>query len=629
VITFMRRYRRALQVGLLLVIVAFVASLFIFGATGPGGGARDSVAVVNGAEIPLDRYQRRYQEYLDHYGRLLRERLSPEAAERLGLSRQVVEDLVQEELIVQRAQAEGLAVDDEELNAQIQAIPAFQDGGRFTLRRYDEVLRRSGYTKSAFESDVRRRFTRSKVEQLVRAGVQVSDAEVAHAWTQSHEQVRVAWGLVELTPLMAAVTPTDDELGAFLAAHSEAFRLPERRRVQYVAVDPKAFRPKVSDAEVETYYRDHGAEFEEPRRVRAAHVVARVSETGGSEAEDRARGKAAEAIRRAKAGEDFAKLARELSEDPNSAAKGGELGFVAKGEVVPDLEHALFALKPGEVAAEPVRTPLGYHALKALEVRPGGKKPLKDVAAQIRERLATEAGERAARARAEEVRARLLGAADFLVEARKLGQAPVETTIARRERAPGQPPDPLEETAFELTRGGVSAVVPTPAGFLVVKQVDALPPSVPPLSEVRDRVVAAVKQQKAEAQALDKARQMLGEAKGGDLGAAARKVGGTSGETPRFSRSKPPERLPGDAVLAALKTPVDSLTGPVKTPQGFFVLKVLERAAPETAGLAAERDKLAAELLARKQGQAWEAWVSAARAQAKIEIPSRWTASPG
>jgi parvulin-like peptidyl-prolyl isomerase len=142
-------------------------------------------------------------------------------------------------------------------------------------------------------------------------------------------------------------------------------------------------------------------------------------------------------------------------------------------------------------------------------------------------------------------------------------------------------------------------------------------------------VVAAVKQQKAEAQALDKARQMLGEAKGGDLGAAARKVGGTSGETPRFSRSKPPERLPGDAVLAALKTPVDSLTGPVKTPQGFFVLKVLERAAPETAGLAAERDKLAAELLARKQGQAWEAWVSAARAQAKIEVPSRWTASPG
>jgi peptidyl-prolyl cis-trans isomerase D len=625
----MRRYRRSLQVGLLLVIVAFVASLFIFGATGPGGGARDSVAIVNGAEISLERYQRRYQEYLEHYGRILRERLSPEAAERLGLSRQVVEDLVQEELIVQRAEADGLAVDDEELNAQIQAIPAFHEGGRFTLRRYDEVLRRLGYTKGAFESEMRRRLTRGKVEQLVRAGVQVSDAEVTQAWTQRHEQVRVAWGLVELAPLMAAVTPTDEELGAHLRAYPEAFRLPERRRVQYVAVDPKAFRPKVSDAEVETYYRDHGAEFEEPRRVRAAHIVTHIPETGGSQAEDRARAKAAEAIRRAKAGEDFAKLARELSEDTTSAAQGGDLGFVAKGEVVPALEDALFALKPGEVAAEPVRTPLGYHALKALEVRPGGKKPLKDLAAQIRERLAAEAGERAARARADEVRARLLGAADFLAEGRTLGLAPVETTIARRERAPGQPADPLEETAFELARGGVSALVRTPAGFVVVKQVDALPASVPPLAEVRDRVLVAVKLQKAEAQALDKARQMLLEAKGGDLGAAARKVGGTSGETPRFSRSKPPERLPGDAVLAALKTPVGGLTEAVKTPQGFFVLKVLERAAPETAGLAAERDKLAAELLARKQGQAWEAWVSAARTRAKIDVPSRWAASPG
>jgi peptidyl-prolyl cis-trans isomerase D len=628
-ITIMRRYRRALQVGLLVVIVAFVASLFIFGATGPGGGARDSVAIVNGAEIPVERYQRRYQEYLDTYAQILRERVSPETAERLGLARQVVDDLVQEELIAQRAQAEGLAVTDDELNAQIQAIPAFHEGGRFALRRYDEVVRRLGYTKSGFESEMRRRLTRGKVEQLVRAGVNVSETEVEQAWTQSREQVRVAWGLVEVAALTAAITPSDGELAAHLTAHAGDFRLPERRRVQYVAVDAKALRPPVSDAAVATYYREHGAEFEQPRRVRAAHILARVAETGGSEAEDRARAKVTEAIRRARAGEDFAKLARELSEDKNSAAQGGELGFVAKGEMVPAIEQALAALKPGAVAAEPVRTPLGYHALKALEVRPGGKKPLTEVAAQIRERLATEAAEGAARARAEEARAKLLGAGDFLAEARALGLAPVETTIARRPRAPGLPPDPLEEAAFELARGGVSAPVRTPGGFLVVKQIEALPASVPPLAEVRDRVAAAVKRQKAEAQALDKARQMLAEARSGDLGAAARTIGATFGETARFTRSKPPERLPGDAVLAALQTPTGGLTEPVRTPQGVFVLKVLERVAPAAAGPAAERDKLAADLLARKQGQAWEAWMRAARARATIEISGRFPASRG
>jgi peptidyl-prolyl cis-trans isomerase D len=628
-ITVMRRYRRSLQVGLLLVVVAFVASLFIFGATGPGGGARDSVASVNGVEISVDRYQRRYQEYLDAYSRSLRERLSPEMAERLGLSRQVVDDLVQEELILQRAQADGLAVDDEELNAQIQALPAFHEGARFTLRRYADVVRRLGYTTPAFESEMRRRLTRGKVEQLVRAGVKVSDAEVEQAWAQAREQVRVAWGLVELAPLMAAITPTDDQLEAYLTAHPDEFRLPERRRVQYVSIDPKTFRRPVAATEVETYYRQHPAEFEQPRRVRVAHILVSIPETGGSEAEDRARAKAAEAIRRAKAGEDFAKLARELSEDRDSAARGGDLGFVGKGEVTPALEQALVALKPGAVGAEPVRSPLGYHALKALEVQAGGKKTLKEVAGQIRERLATEAADRAARTRAEEVRATLLGAPDFLAGARGLGLVPVETTIARRERVPGLPADPLETATFESARGGVPSPVRTPAGFVVLKHVDELPATVPPLAEVRDRVVAAVKRRRAEAQALDKARQLLGEAKSGDVAAAARKVGGTSGTTPRFSRSQPPERLPGNAVLAALETPRDGVTEPVRTEQGFWVLKVIERGAPAAAGTAADRDKVAAELLAKKQGQAWQAWVGAARNRASIEISPRFAASRG
>ena len=628
-ITVMRRYRRSLQVGLLLVVVAFVASLFIFGATGPGGGARDSVASVNGVEISVDRYQRRYQEYLDAYSRSLRERLSPEMAERLGLYRQVVDDLVQEELIMQRAQAEGLAVDDEELNAQIQALPAFHEGARFTLRRYADVVRRLGYTTPAFESEMRRRLTRGKVEQLVRGGVKVSDAEIEQAWAQGREQVRVAWGLVEIAPLMAAITPTDDQLEAYLAAHPDEFRLPERRRVQYVTIDPKTVRRPVADAEVETYYRQHPAEFEQPRRVRVAHILARVPETGGSDAEDRARAKAVEVIRRVKAGEDFAKLARELSEDSDSAARGGDLGFVGKGEVNPALEQAVLVLKPGAVAGEPVRSPLGYHALKALEVQPGGKKTLKEVASQIRERLATEAADRAARARAEEVRAKLLGTPDFLAGARAVGLVPVETTIALRERVPGLPADPLETATFEAARGGVPGPVRTPAGFVVLKYVDEVPAAVPPLAEIRDRVVAAVKRQKAEAQALDKARQLLAEAKRGDLAAAARKVGGTSGESPRFSRSQPPERLPGDAVLAALKTPVGGVTEPVRTEQGFWVVKVLERGAPTAAGAAADRDKIAAELLAKKQGQAWDAWVRAVRGRATIDISPRFAAARG
>jgi parvulin-like peptidyl-prolyl isomerase len=91
-----------------------------------------------------------------------------------------------------------------------------------------------------------------------------------------------------------------------------------------------------------------------------------------------------------KAGEDFGKVASEISEDPGSKAKGGELGWVKKGEMVPQFEEALFSLKRGEVSPEPVRTPFGYHAIKVFEIKEESRKPLREVAPQIRERLAGE-----------------------------------------------------------------------------------------------------------------------------------------------------------------------------------------------------------------------------------------------
>jgi len=628
-ITLMRRHRKALQVGLLLVIAAFVASLFVFGASGIGGGGGepDAVATVNGESIRVERYQRRYQAYVEAYAQIYRDRFSQELAERLGLPQQVVNDLVQEAVIVQRARAEGLDISDEELNAQIRAFPAFQENGRFTLRRYQEFLKQRGLTPVAFENDVRRELTRLKVEGAVRGGVKVSPVEVEHAFVLRREEIRAQWALVELTPLIAAAQATDQELLAYLGKHADEFRQPERRRIQYVTLAQKDFLKPVADADVEKYYAANLKEFEAPRQARGSHILARVAETGGSEAEDKAKAKIADAIRRARAGEDFAKLAKELSEDPGSAPKGGDLGLVSQGEMVPQFEQALFKLKKGEISPEPVRTPFGFHAIKVLEVREGGRKPLKEVAGQIRDRLAAEAADRAMKARADEIRPLLQAAKDFMAEAKTLGLTAAESTIARVDRLAGfGAPDPLEETAFALALSGVSTPVKTPAGLVVLKAIGTIAAGVPPLGEVRDKVTVAVKRQKAEGTALERAAQLAADAKSGDLPAAAKKAGATAGETPRFSRQKPAEKLPGDAMLAALQTPAGGLTVPVKTQQGYYVLKVLERVAPDMSALSGERDKILKEVLAQKQGQAWESWVSVARAGAKVEIhrlPSR------
>ena len=105
-LTVMRQHRKVLQVSLILVVAAFIGSLFIFGTSGMGGGDRaDTVATVNGERIAFERYQRRYQAYYDAYAQIYRERFSSELAERLGLPQQVLGDLVQETLVVQRARA--------------------------------------------------------------------------------------------------------------------------------------------------------------------------------------------------------------------------------------------------------------------------------------------------------------------------------------------------------------------------------------------------------------------------------------------------------------------------------------------------------------------------------------------
>jgi peptidyl-prolyl cis-trans isomerase D len=621
-ITVMRRYSKALRIGLLAVIAAFVLTSVYVGSM--SGGARnrgDAVATVNGESIPIARYQRRYQAYLDAYSRVYRDRFSPTLAEQLGLPQQAVNDLVQEAVVVQRARAEGLEVTDEELNAQIQAVPAFAENGRFSLARYQEFLRRRGVSASDFENDIRRELTRMKMETTVKTGIKLSDPELERAFALRREEVRAAWALVDTTPLVAAATASDEEVAAYLKAHPGEFQLPERRRVQYVTLAPKDFRPTVSDAEVERYYTEHAKEFETPAQVHAAHVLVVVPQTGGSEAEDKARAKVADVIRRAKAGEDFAKLASEISEDPGSKGKGGDLGWISKGEMVPAFEAAAFALGRGQLSPEPVRTPFGYHAIKVFEARAAGKKPLKDVAAQLRDRLAAEAADGAARAKADEVRAPLQSAKDFMAEARRLGLAPIETTMSKIERTPMVGgPDPLEETAFGLAIGGVSSPVKTPPGWVVLKSIEAIPAGVPPLAEIRDKVVAAVKRQKAEGVALERATKLAAQARTQDLATAAKAAGAQTGETARFSRSKPAERLPGDVQLAALQSPAGQIAGPVKSPQGYYVVNVLERVPANMAELSSERDRLTRELLAQKQSQAWEAWVSQARAAAKVEV---------
>jgi peptidyl-prolyl cis-trans isomerase D len=627
VISVMREYARSLKIVLLIVIVVFILTsgvLFYFG-TGPfGGGGGNAVAVVNGEEIPQDRFRRAQTNMMAAYERMARQRLTPELAERLGLSQQVINELVTEALVVQGAAQEGVRVSDDELRVTIQQIREFQESGRFSRDQYLKVLRQIRLDPGEFETEVRRQLVRRKMETLIRQGVKVSEDEVRQAYTQRHERVRAAWAFADVKPVMAGVQVADGDLEPYVKAHPAQFSQPERRRLQYVMVSAGKAPPAVSDAEIEAYYTEHGAEFDEPKRLRVAHVLVRVPPVGGSDAENAARAKIEDVIKRARGGEDFAKLAREISEDKASAAQGGELGLVGPGELVAPFEQAAFALKKGEISA-PVRTPFGYHAIRVLEVREGGKTPLKDATPKIREALALQKSERAAAAKAEEAKLALLGAKDFPAEAKRLGLEPRELTFGRGDSLGEAGRDPqLEETVFGLAVGGVSTPQKTAGGYVVVKVIQQIPAGVPPVADIRDRVVEAIKRERAEQQLTDKAKTLIATLdKGGDFTAAAKGDGFATGTIPLFSRADPPKErasLPGGVLLAALQTPAGQVAETVRAEGGVYVVKTLERQPAAPDGFDRERAELEKQVLEQKRALAWDNWLRGRLATAKVEV---------
>ncbi len=146
---------------------------------------------------------------------------------------------------------------------------------------------------------------------------------------------------------------------------------------------------KVTDDEIKEYYEKNKAKFKDPEQVRARHILIKVDPQADNKKWKEAEKKAKEIKKRLEKGEDFAKLAKEFSDDPGTKNKGGDLGFFAKGRMVPEFEAAAFALKPGQIS-EPVKTVYGYHIIQTMEKKSAKQKELKDVKEQIRQMIQRE-----------------------------------------------------------------------------------------------------------------------------------------------------------------------------------------------------------------------------------------------
>ncbi len=618
--------RRSSRYFLALVVLTFIASLAYFGAVQERSNPA-VVATVNGEDISATAFERAYRATVEQYRQLFRERFSDDLLRSFRVQEQVLDRLVNDRLMQQRAAAEGIAVSDEELSAEIVKMQPFLEDGRFSREQYLRVLSRAQLTPAAFEADLRAQLLQRKLQALVTDGIRVSEAEARQYWETRRAKVRVAWLRVTPDPQAAGLEPTDAELDAYYQAHPAEFTRPERRRVQ-LALLPTASvpPPAVSDADVEAAYQERLREFEQPERRRVAHILFRVPTTGGSAAEEGARAKAEAALERVKGGADFGQVAREVSEDKASAARGGELGAVARGEMIAPFEKLAFSLKPGEIGG-PVRTAFGYHVVKVLDVTPGSRKELREVAPTLRATLTAEGQLRALRQKAEEAQQGLLTAPDFAAAARQRGMTVREIgPLARTDAIEGVGRVADATTAiFALPAGGVSAAIKVPEGYAIFRLLEKEDPKLLPLAEVRPQVVQALRRQKAQDAAQAKARELADALRRGeDPRAAARRAGVPSGETAPFSRTEPltgADQALGQAIATvALDLPEGGVGGPASAASGLYVVKVLARERPDPAQFEAARQETERQLLEQKKSQGWQAWLASLRSGAKIEV---------
>jgi len=581
---------------------------------------------VEGDTVSAVTFDRAYRAAVEQTRQMAGERWTEELPRVLRLREQVVERLIDERLVAQGAAREGITVSDAELVEQITRIGAFQEGGRFSRDRYVRLLAMTQppMTPGDFETDFRAELVRQRLQGLIADGAKISETEARQAWEADRSRVRAGYLLVAVDG-GEGLSATDAELDTYYKAHPAEFTQPERRRA-LAAILPTASvpPPAVTDADVEAAYKARRSQFEQPARRKVSHVLIKVPAVGGSAAEDQAKARAETTLARIRGGADFAQVAKETSEDPSTASRGGDLGLIAAGELVPEVDKAIQGLKPGELGG-PVRSPFGFHILKVVEVVPGSRKELKEVAPTLRATLAAEGQLKAHRDRAQEVQQALLVAADFATEARRRG-------LTVREAGPLRRGDPVEgvgrvaeasDAIFALPPDGVSSPVRVPEGLVIFRLVGIEPSRLLPLAEARADVLRAVRRQKALAEAKARAENLAaGVQKGEDPRALGRQGNVTYGEVGPFSRAEPL----GDRALGQVLSPValtlteGGVGGPVEGPGGFYVIKLLGRDRPDPAGFEPARVALEARLLREKRARLWQAWLAAARAGAKIEI---------
>ncbi|MBU2955390.1 SurA N-terminal domain-containing protein [Marinobacter sp. F3R08] len=496
-----------------IIIGLLIVSLSIWGMDAIVGGfsGEPEVATVNGEDITEREFLRVVQ--MESQRQLSRmETPDPSMLNEDQIRTDVLDALIQEQVLIQDANAQGLELNDEDIDSLITQMPQFQVDGNFNRDRFVAAVRNMGMGIAEFREVMRKQYVVNQIRGgIVQSGL-VAEKN-AEQLLQIQNQTR-SFRVLEIPASAVAdtVSVTDADVERFYEENSGAFQQPERVDAAYITLSLGALTESidVDDAELEAYYEQRAADLASEER-RASHIL--IEE--GSDADD-----TMELIQeRLAAGESFADLAREYSIDTVSAEEGGDLGFAGRGIYAGAFEDALFDLEKGEISG-PVRTSFGVHLIRLDDVRQSEVPSLDD----MREELSRELAREQARERFAEIRAELADSAyaadDLAGPAEELGLEVREAVGITRDG--GQAPFDHAGLVRQLFSGDVledgynTELIDVGDNVSVVARVREYHQAAQmPLDEVQDQIRATLEQRKSREALAEKADAIIADLEAG------------------------------------------------------------------------------------------------------------------
>jgi peptidyl-prolyl cis-trans isomerase D len=538
------------------------------------------------------------------------------------MMQRVGQGLIQQHIELMEARRLGLNVTDDDvrrfLHSGMFGQVLFPGGKYIGDSQYSEfVSDQFGLSRDKFENEVKKEILETRLRALITGSVTVSDSEVRASYIQQGTKIKFDYAVISSDDLRKTINPTDTELQAYFKQNAAKYAtaIPEARKIQYIAFTDSNLpqgAPQVTDAEVQQYYTAHQKDYQIDDQVKVRHILIKVDGTD-PKADAAAKAKAQGVLDQLHHGGDFAKLAKENSDDPGSKEQGGELGWIKHGVTVPEFDQAAFGLQPGQTSGL-VRSKFGYHIIQTEEKQTAHTRPLDEVKSTIQALLT----------RQKEGQQELAFAQQLAAGAQKNGLAATAAAyhlqvvntdfLSQSSAVPGLPDgSKLLTEAFNAKKGAAPQTASTGEGYAVYQVTDIQPAHAPTFDAYKDHLVEDFRDQQLPQLLARKTAELADRAHAdNDLAAAAKEAGATIKSSDLVGRDAQVPEI--GALATAAPQLFDLSTGQISaainTGHSGVVAKIVDKQQPTGDEIAKNFDQTREALLDQRREEMFSVFVS-------------------